>query len=103
MSRKPAFNAADPDQVDAARRTERMKREQEAADIKALLADPAGRRVLWRLLDHCGVFRSSFTGHGARDAFNEGTRNVGLFLMAEITGADPDAFVTMLKESKQDV
>lgn len=103
-TRKPEpFNAGDAQDVRERESAARKARTRELDDLRDLLAHPAGRRFVWRLLDHCGVFRSTFTGHGARDAFNEGARNVGLFLMAEVTDADPNAFTTMLKESKQNV
>ena len=97
------FNAGDPQDVRERESAARKARIREMDDLRDLLATPAGRRFAWRMLDHCGVFRSTFSGHGARDAFNEGARNVGLFLMAEITEADADAFTNMLKESKTNV
>ncbi len=97
------FDASDPGQVSARINADRRRREREVDDLRAVVATPEGRRVMWRMLEHCGVFRSTFTGHGARDAFNEGARNVGLFVMGELAEAEPDVITTMLKESKRDV
>lgn len=102
--RKPEpFNAGEQQDVRERESLARRERHRQLEDLRDVVATPAGRRVMWRLLDHCGVFRSTFTGHGARDAFNEGARNVGLFVMAELGDAAPDVFTTMLKESKTNV
>jgi len=37
---------------------ERLERENEAADVKWLMNNKRGRRMVWRLLDRAGVFRS---------------------------------------------
>jgi hypothetical protein len=101
---RPApFNAGDPADVRDRETAARRERNKQLDDLRDVLATQAGRRVMWRLLDHCGVFRSTFTGHGGRDAFNEGARNVGLFILTELTDADADVFATMLKESKTNV
>lgn len=100
LQRKPAFNAADPERVDEARREARHKRQGELADLRAAMADPVARRVLWRVLEKCHVYQTSFTGHGARDAFNEGERNIGLFLIAEMTEADSAGFAKLMTEEK---
>jgi len=97
------FDASDPGQVSARVNADKRRREREVDDLRAVVATPEGRRVMWRMLEHCGVFRSTFTGHGARDAFNEGARNVGLFVMGELAEAEPEVITTMLKESKKDV
>lgn len=101
--RHEIYDASDPDQVAKRKGDEKRQREREVNDLRAVLQTDQGRRVMWRLLEHCGVFRSTFTGHGARDAFNEGARNVGLFVMGELIAADPDALTAMMQESKRDV
>jgi hypothetical protein len=106
MSATPAttprrlHNAADPELVDEQRRNARRKREGEIADLRAAMADPVASRVLWRVLAKCHVYETSFTGHGSRDAFNEGERNIGLFLIAEMTEADPAGFAKLMTEEK---
>lgn len=97
-----AFNAADEEQVQERTRKEKRGRELELEDMAALLATKGGRRVIWRYLTACGVFRTSFDG-SSRTYFAEGMRNVGLMLLADINEADPQAYVTMLKESQEQV
>lgn len=92
-------NAADPKQVKNAGRVARFIRDKELDDMRAVLKLPAGRRLLWKYLGICGVFRTSFTGN-SYTFFNEGARNVGLQLMTDITEADADSYLTMMKEAQ---
>jgi hypothetical protein len=71
--------------------------EQEKEDFKWLMGSKRGRRIVWRLLERTGVYRSSFTGN-SETFFREGQRNVGLMLMAQINESSPDQYALMLKE-----
>lgn len=93
-------NAADPRQVRHARRKEKRNREEELADLTTVLSDPVARRVLWRVVSYCGVFGEVFDDASHRTAFNAGVRNVGLFLVNEITAANETAFFLMMKEAR---
>jgi hypothetical protein len=66
--------------------------------LRELLDLPAGRRVVWRLLERAGLFRQSFTGEPLSSAFNEGRRALGLEMLAEIAEAAPDAYPALLRE-----
>ncbi|THF64320.1 Bbp19 family protein [Pseudothauera rhizosphaerae] len=68
-------------------------------DFEWLMNDKRGRRIVWRLLERTGVFRSSFTGN-SETFFREGERNVGLLLMAMIHESAPEQYATMLEEAK---
>ena len=46
------------------------------------------------------MFRSSFNTSGSVMAFNEGKRNIGLFLTAELLEASPDGYMKVLNEYK---
>lgn len=69
----------------------------EHEDFKWLMGNKRGRRIVWRLLERTGVYRSSFTGN-SETYFREGMRNVGLMLMAQVHELTPDQFAVMLKE-----
>jgi hypothetical protein len=69
----------------------------EQEDFKWLMGNKRGRRIVWRLLERTGVFRSSFTGN-SETFFREGMRNVGLMLQAHIHEFTPDQYAVMLKE-----
>lgn len=73
----------------------------ELDDLRWMIAHKQGRRILWRLLERTGLYRSSFNTNGMTMAMNEGQRNLGLFLLAELMDAAPDAYAQMLKEHKQ--
>jgi hypothetical protein len=66
-------------------------------DFKWLMSNKRGRRIIWRLLEKTGVFRTSFTGDNAT-FFNEGQRNIGLMLISDIHEYCPEMYLTMLKE-----
>jgi hypothetical protein len=60
------------------------------ADRAVLLTMPAFCRVMHEVLAEAGVFRLSFAGESTHaTAFNEGQRNVGLRLLAELERAEP--------------
>lgn len=78
----------------------RERRRKELDDLRWWLGHPQGRRLISRLLEHTGIFRSSFNHSGSVMAFNEGRRDVGLFLTAELTEASADGYMKVLKEYK---
>lgn len=93
-------NAADEAQVQESARDAKLRREQEANDLAAVLNIPEGRRYLWRLLEFCGVYKTSFTG-SSETFFLEGQRNVGLRVVNEITTTHPEAYLLMMKENRK--
>ena len=98
MSRKR--NTADEGQVQDLSQKEKFRRDREANDMRSLLATIEGRRFLWRLMEKCGIYRESFTG-SSETFFLEGKRSIGLFVIAEIIDAEPDAYLLMIKENRK--
>jgi hypothetical protein len=90
----------DPSTQEPDRSRRAIARQVEVADWKWLLSSKQGRRIAWRLLDRAGVFRTSFTGN-SETFFNEGRRDMGLFILGEIQAHSPDAFALMLTESRE--
>lgn len=78
----------------------RLTRQVEKEDIKWLMSGKRGRRIMWRLLERTGIFRSSFTGN-SETYFREGMRNVGLMLMAQINEACPEMYTLMVQEQRE--
>ncbi|BCS54773.1 hypothetical protein [Geobacter sp. SVR] len=77
-----------------------LRREQQIDDMKAVMSTPEGRRFIWRQLGEAGVFRPSFVaGSPDTTSFNEGSRNCGLLLLAEIMSEAPENFLIMQKEA----
>lgn len=81
---------------------ERLAREAEESDVKWLMSNKRGRRVVWRLLDQAGVFRSSFNTNAMSMAFAEGNRNYGLRMLAMIHALCPEQYPAMMKEQTDD-
>lgn len=94
-------NAASREHVAHGRRKEKSERRQQANDLREVLATPAGARVLWRVLEHAGMFLSVFSENPGRMAFLEGARNEALWLVSEINAADPQAIVRMMTAAQQ--
>lgn len=92
-------NAADAEQVGKATRTEQFQRDEELADLKHVIGTPMGRRVIWRLLSRAGAFRSTYDDHASRMAYNAGQQDVGHFILAEVSEADPEAWMLMQIEA----
>lgn len=87
----------------AAKEAKAQRRAQrEVEDLKWILADPRGRRFIARLLDRAGVHRSSFNNSGSVMAFNEGRREMGLFITAEVLEHAPKAYHQLLNEYRND-
>lgn len=98
--RDPTDIAAQEREAEAERQQAETRRKQEVEDFKWLTNHAPGRRILWRVLERAGVFRTSFDGT-SRTYFNEGRRDLGLFLLAELHEIAPDAYPKMLKENTQ--
>ncbi len=93
---------ADPHEEAAAEARTALKRKQQIDDFKWLMAHAQGRRFVARLLEECGVHRTSFNHSGSVMAWNEGRRHVGLFIMAEILEHTPKEYTRLLKEYADD-
>lgn len=74
-------------------------RDDELRDLRILLDQPAFRRFVWRYLKVCSVFKTTFTGD-TQTFFNEGRRDIGCRLLADVTDARAEAYVEMMNEAK---
>lgn len=79
---------------------QRLTSRQEADDVKWLMSDKRGRRLMWGLLERTGLYRTSFTGN-SETFFREGARNVGLAYMALINEHCPERYNTMVLEQRE--
>lgn len=78
------------------------QREVELKALRALLASPDGRQVLWRILARCHLFQLSFCGTERDTCLREGERSVGLWLLSELGQAEPEALATLMREQRGD-
>ncbi len=73
----------------------------EIDDFCWFMSDKRGRRILWRLLESSGVFRSSHTGNALQTAFLEGQRSLGLQQFAMATRHAPTLYTRMAQENSR--
>lgn len=79
---------------------EAFERKRELADIRAVMETEFGRRLISRLLGWGRLYELSFTNDRDRTDFNEGMRNIGLRLFAELDEACPELLLKMMAEGK---
>jgi hypothetical protein len=91
------MNAAEPqlvaEQESKAKRIARIA----DADVCAIMNEQTGRRFVYRILEWAGVYRLSYTGN-SETFFNEGARNLGLKLLADLQRVTPKQYLKMLEE-----
>lgn len=86
-----------PRHVNKRKRKAEEVRAQELDDMISVLNSPAGKRVLWRIMDKSGLMAPNmFTGNSAT-FHNIGKRDLGLWVYNEIMEANPQGFVNMMQ------
>lgn len=80
----------------------KLGRQQELVDLRQVLATPAGRRVFYRLLSDCGVYRSIYDHSGSKMAYNAGQQDFGHYLLTEVNAAGKDFLVKMTSEAQEE-
>ena len=92
-------NAGDVKQIKrAAKKEDQIKREQEN-DVRYMLNDRRGRRFVWRMLTHAGVYNSIWV-QSAEIHYKAGKQDFGHWLMAQVLEASEDAYTLMVKENR---
>ncbi len=94
-----SFNAADHKQVTERDKKRKRDRKQELADLRAVLELSEGRRVLWGMLEHCGLYRTPFHPNNNEMSKNCGLQSVALHLLAQINEADEKMWLLMQQEN----
>ena len=77
----------------------KLDRETDEADFKWLMSSKRGRRIIWRLLNRAGVFRSSWNTNSMTMAFTEGCKNEGYRTLQHIHALCPELYSVMVKEN----
>lgn len=93
-------DTGDPREVRKRKTKQQTKRLGETEDLRNLLENKAMRDFVWRLLEQCKVYHTTFTGAGPTTFFNEGQRQVGLWLLNEIFDSDIKAYSLMQIENR---
>lgn len=76
-------------------------RRSELNDVKLQMDTERGRKFIWRILEMGKVFSPVFSTDTHLMAFNEGTRNQGLKLFADIMEVAPKKYMVMALEAKE--
>ena len=92
-------NAADPQQVRRAARKEKDREALLADALRSTLSQPAGRFVLWDLLERAGIYTSVFAASD-RIYYNAGRQDFGHELLALLVACDEDLYALMEKEAR---
>lgn len=100
--REPYDTADEQNRAEEEQAKARLKRQRETEDIRWLMAHAQGRRIAARVLERAGVRRTSFHNSGSTMAFNEGRRDMGLWLEGELLELTPDAWLKMMKEFRDE-
>lgn len=84
-------------------RLDERKRSRQDGDLRAQMAKPEGRRLMFRLLDgYCGVLSPTFGGEQPLgNAYREGRRSVGLELVQEIQRVCGEEWDLMWREQRE--
>ena len=78
---------------------EKQLKKRQISDLQTVLKTVQGRRLLWRILQAARVHQHSFVPADAQaTAFHCGQQSIGLFLLAEIEEAAPNAYLQMRGE-----
>lgn len=90
---------SDEDLAAAANDEATARRRGELRDLATVLETPAGARVLLRLLHRSGPLRQTFDANSERiSSLRAGERNIGLWLLGELSEARPDAIGALCAE-----
>lgn len=78
-----------------------LRAQQLEDDTRWLMSDPRGRRLVWGWLERAGIYQPTFTTDALQSAFNEGGRNAGLQLLAQVMDHAPADFIRMQAEAQE--
>lgn len=98
------YNASDKKQIAKARKKSELNDALKFDVIKDVMSSAAGRKWIFGLLESAHIFHTSFVqGLPDRSTFNEGERNHGLMMLADIQSAAPESYLHMIREAKENL
>jgi hypothetical protein len=78
---------------------DKLIRDRELDDLRAVLDLPHGRRLLWRLMGEAGLF-STVWDPSSKIHYKAGQQDFGRYILLEVVAARPDAYPQMISESQ---
>lgn len=91
-------NAADAQQVRKANESVKFRADRDRGDIQAVMSTPAGRRMMWRFIGECGIYKSIFIP-SSEIYYRAGRHDLGLWLVAQIMDTCPQDYLLMQREA----
>ena len=96
------YNAADPKQVNEARKKAARSKKEELDFTAAIMSTPQGRRWMFDLLNTCKTFTNPVVaGDPYYTYHNIGEQNIGKKLLQDVNDSAPAEYVLMMKEAKE--
>lgn len=80
---------------------ERLARRKELDDIRTMFNSKSGRNFVWRILEKCGTFESTFHIDPNTMGYLSGQQDIGHFVMSEIVEAGDSLLFKLMKENKK--
>lgn len=97
------FDASDQAAIDNASREDSRKAREDADVLRGLMHTKPGRAWLYRFLERCNIYGSTFAaGQADVTAFKLGQENIGKQLMLKAMDASTDLYVKMISEQKDE-
>ncbi len=96
------MNLSSEEDIKEQKQKEKLLLKRDKTDLKFILQHQQGRRVIWKYLEMAGINRSSFTGDVNSTLFNEGMRNMGLRILADVMETQPEAYLKMINDAKSE-
>jgi hypothetical protein len=96
-------DVGDRDKVRDKRRDAKLHEHEEGEALTAFMSSHIGRRWMYRTLEQCHMFTTSYSSSPIRMAFLEGERNIGLRLVADIMAHCPRRYAEMMQEASENV
>ena len=102
MSEELAYDSSDEQHVKGRKTKAKIRREDQLSAMRDIIESKGGAEFLWRLLSRCRLYETSFTGN-SQTFFNEGKREIGLWVLAEIMAADPNAYARLMTKHQEEI
>ncbi len=100
MDDEDQYDASDEKHIAAAERKAAQDEMNRVNVVRGIMGDKKGRAWMYDIMEKCHMYSPSFIPNDPyTTAFNEGERNVGNRILADIMKAAPDQYVKMCREN----
>lgn len=80
---------------------QKLRRQTEIDDIRAVMSTEQGRRLIARILNEGNPFDSPFNTNAMTMSYNVGRQDGAKWIIAEIDNACPEKYVVMMVEARK--